>query len=270
MAILEAENVSYRYTVYRRGAALLAVGGVSLEIKPGEFLGIIGPNGSGKSTLLRLLSGSLKPDEGRVLFRDRPLSSLSGNLAARSMAFVPQNTRLDFPFTCREVVLMGRFPHLGWLGLESDSDLAVVDDVMRLTRTEYLSRRPVTDLSGGEQQRVILAQALAQGGEVLMLDEPTSHLDIASQQEMLDLLKSLNRNEGRTVIIVLHDLNMSALYCDRLIMLREGRVSASGTPAEVITQETIARVYGARTTVEINPRTGLPNVVLLPGHLSRS
>lgn len=269
MGILTAETVKYRYTVYRKGTSLLAVGGVSLDIVSGEFLGIIGPNGSGKSTLLKLLSGSLMPGEGKVLFQGKPLSSLPQSQVARSIAFVPQNTYLDFPFTCREIVLMGRFPHLGWLGLEDAAGLAIVDEVMRLTRTEYLARRPITDLSGGEQQRVILAQALAQDGEVLMLDEPTSHLDIASQLEILDLLKSLNSGQGRTIVVVLHDLNLAALYCDRLLLIREGLIAAAGTPAEVITEEIIAGVYGARTLVEKNPKTALPNVVLLPAHLSR-
>lgn len=267
MKTLSVEEVVFRYG-RKGGEGITALKGISLAIEKGEILGILGPNGSGKSTLLKVMSGAGKPDEGSVLLEGRHFSSYPRRELARRIAFVPQNLFLDFPFTCREVVLMGRFPYLGGLGLEREEDHRIAGETMRLTHTDHLAERAITDLSGGEQQRVILAQALAQQGDILMLDEPTSHLDIKFQLEILDLLKTLNRDRAYTIVLVLHDLNLAALYCDRIALLKEGLLHGLGSPSEQITEEAVREVYGARVRVERNPETGLPSVVPVPAHLS--
>lgn len=255
--VLEAEGLGFSYP---RRQVLKDVG---LRVAPGEFVGILGPNGAGKSTLLRLLCGILAPSQGRVCLQGKPLSSLSRRSVARTLAFVPQFPDLTFPFTCREVVSMGRFAHLGRLGLEGARDQEVVERVMELTNTREFAERPVTELSGGEQQRVILAQALAQEGEILLLDEPTSHLDIRYQVEVMDLLYRLNREQHMTVVLTIHQLDLAARYCGRMLLLDRGRVEADGPPAEVLTYQTIERVFHTPVLVEAHPHLGVPQITLL-------
>lgn len=255
--VLEAQGLGFSYP---RRQVLKEV---ALRVAPGEFVGILGPNGAGKSTLLRLLCGIIAPSQGQVRLQGRPLTSLSRRAVARTLAFVPQFPDLTFPFTCREVVSMGRFAHLGRFGLEGDRDQEVVEQVMELTNTREFADRPVTELSGGEQQRVILAQALAQEGEILLLDEPTSHLDIRYQVEVMDLLYRLNRERHMTVVLTIHQLDLAARYCARLLLLDRGRVEADGTPAGVLTYETIERVFHTPVLVEAHPHLGVPRITLL-------
>lgn len=235
---------------------------VSCAVGRGEFVGVIGPNGSGKSTLLRLMSALLRPWRGHVLVEGRSAESYGRRELGRLLGVVPQETMVTFPFSVTEMVLFGRTPHVGGFGFDRDSDLAAARRAMERTDTAHLARRAITELSGGERQRVILARALAQEPTILLLDEPAAFLDIRHEVEMYDLLRDLQR-EGMTVVSVLHDLNIAALYCDRLLLLHEGRVVRAGTAAEVITYPTLTEVYGTEVYVAMNDVTGCLNVLPL-------
>jgi iron complex transport system ATP-binding protein len=239
-----------------------ALADVSFSVRRGEMVGVIGPNGSGKSTLLRVLSGVLRPWQGQVEIGGRPLTSYRPRELSRLLAVVPQETTISFPFSVLEVVLLGRTPHVGGFRFESARDLAAARSAMARTQVAELAERSITELSGGERQRVILARALAQEPSILVLDEPSAFLDIRHQVETYDLLRDL-QGDGMTIVTVLHDLNLAALYCERLILLDGGRVTCVGTPAEVLTYPTLARVYGTEVYVAINDITQSLNVLPL-------
>ncbi|MEW6031373.1 MAG: ABC transporter ATP-binding protein [Bacillota bacterium] len=240
------------------------VSGVSLTVEAGEFVGLIGPNASGKSTLLKAVSRVLKPLGGRIELDGRDVwLDLTLRETARAVAVVPQDFPGGFPFTVEETVLMGRTPYVGRLRGEQPRDLARAREAMRATRTLDLAERPVSELAGGERQRVVLAKALAQEPRLLLLDEPTSHLDINHQVEILDLLLRLNRSQGITMVIVLHDLNLAAMYCDRLFLLRGGTLAAQGRAEEVLTTANLETVYGSRVLVGRHPVYGCPEITLL-------
>lgn len=254
---LRAESVTVGY------GAQPILKDVDLSVSRGEFLAVVGPNGSGKSTLVRTLTRSLAPTAGRVLLDGRDLRQLRPRDLARRLAVVAQETAVGFDFTAEEVVALGRTPHLAPFRSETPRDRAVVEEAMRRTNTLHLADRLITRLSGGERQRVMVARALAQEPQLLILDEPTAHLDIAHQIELLDLARRLNREEGLTVVAVLHDLNLAALYADRLYMLKEGRCWAEGGPAEVLTEANVLAVYGSRVKVIRHPVAGTPHLILL-------
>ncbi len=241
------------------GAAILD--GVSIQLGQSEFAGVIGPNGSGKTTLLRSMSRVLPPMSGSVTLGDRDIYSIPAREFARRVAVVPQDTLVAFDFTVMEIVLMGRSPRLGRFAVEGARDTEIAIESLERTGTAHLANRQINALSGGERQRVLVARALAQEPEVLLLDEPTSHLDISFQFEIMDLVKSLNRERGMTVLAVLHDLNLASQYCDRLILIGDGSVQADGPPDEVITADNIRRVYGAEVWVRRHPATSRPYVI---------
>jgi iron complex transport system ATP-binding protein len=247
---LEVDGITCSYD----GRAVLE--DVTLSVGPGEALGVLGPNGSGKTTLLRVLSGVLSPHRGTVLWDGRILLSFTPRQRARLVGVVPQTSRVDFEFTAFEVVLMGRSPRLDRFEVETEEDYRVVRQAMVATDCWHLEARPFTQLSGGEQQRVILARALAQEPRVLLLDEPTSHLDLRYQYEIMDLIDSLRRDRGLLVIAVFHDLNMAARYCDKALMLKESRIYAAGPIETVLTVENIAAVYEVEAVIDRPP--GLP------------
>ncbi len=237
--------------------------GLSLRIVSGDFIGIIGPNGSGKSSFLKALSRALKPRKGTVLLCEDDLYDMSQRRAAQQLAVVPQETSIGFGFTSLEVVLMGRSPHLGRLQGAGPRDLELARRAMELSNTWHLADRPVTELSGGERQRVIIAQALAQTPRLLLLDEPTQHLDVRHQLALLRTLREMCA-DGLAVILVMHDMNLAAQYCDELIMIRKGREFARGTPAEVLTSANLQEVFGVSAIVTEHPATGRPSVMMLP------
>jgi len=243
--------------------------GLSFEVREGEILGIIGPNGSGKTTILRILSRVLIPQEGEVYIRGKNLLELEQKEIAQIIGVVPQDTYFPFPFTVGEVVLMGRSPWLSGFGFESSEDLQIASQAMALTNTLSFSSRLIFELSGGERQRTIIARALAQQPQIMLLDEPTVYLDIGHQIEIYDLIKKLNAEKKLTLIIVSHDLNLASEYCDCLILLDAGRIYKMGTPKEVITEENLSRVYQSKVLVEENPVTGAPRVTLLSKLMSR-
>lgn len=240
--------------------------GFSLRVGPGEWLGILGPNGSGKTTLLRAISGYLPARAGHVLIEGRPLAAYSSSERARRMAAVGADLPLDVPLRVVEYVALGRTPHLGGWGREGPRDWRAVGEAMERAGVAALAERPITRLSAGERQKVMIARALAQEPRILLVDEPTSHLDIRHQMEIMDLFADLRDRLGLTLIAVLHDINLASLYCDRLVLLREGRVFAAGEPARVITAECIRQVYGCDVLVHPHPTAGVPQVMLMrPG-----
>jgi iron complex transport system ATP-binding protein len=255
--IVRLEEVSFAY----RDRPVLER--ISLQVERGERFGLLGPTGSGKSTLVRLLSRVLHPASGRILLHGRPLASYAPREVARRVAVVPQETALDFPFSVLEVVLMGRAPHLGGFAFEGERDLAAAEDAMARTGITDLAGRFFHELSGGEKQRVVIARALAQEPEVLLLDEPTTFLDIRHVVETFELLSTLSRERGITLIAVLHDLNLAALYLERLAFLKHGRLHACGDPETVLTYRTIREVYETDVYVHRNDLTDKLNVLPL-------
>ena len=239
---------------------------ISLEVRAGEFLGIIGPNGSGKSTMLRAMSSVLKPSAGSIHLDGRELRSFPGRELARRLAVVPQDSPVAFEFTVLEVVLMGRSPHLGRFKPETGRDLEIAMDALKRTNLIHLADRRIGALSGGERQRAMIARALAQDTDILFLDEPTAHLDINYQVEILQLARRENVENGKTVVVVLHDLNLAAEFCDRLVMLKNGEIFAAGTPEDVITAQNVQRVYGAAVWVKKHPTSGKPYVLSMGSH----
>lgn len=237
---------------------------INLSVKAGEMVGLLGPNGSGKTTLIKLASGILKPTRGEIRLDGNNLSRLSRRFIASNVAVVPQQFHIPFAFTASEVVMLGRTPFFRALADESETDRQVVDNSLELVGISELVERRFDELSGGERQKVILAMALAQQPKLLLLDEPTVHLDIAHQMEMLELVRELNIERGLTVVAAMHDLNLASLYFDRLILLKAGRVWADGTPQEVLTEAGISEVFAASVRVETHPLTGVPHIVIMP------
>jgi iron complex transport system ATP-binding protein len=236
---------------------------VSFQVRKGEFVGVIGPNGSGKSTLLKILYRLLTPQRGEVLFELLSIKKMSRKEIARKIAVVAQEIYPAFPFRVIEMVLMGRSPYLGHLMFESQRDLEIARKAMAWTEILPLADRSIDELSGGERKRVFIARALAQEPEVILLDEPTANLDIHHQAEFLDLILSLNREKGLTILMASHDLNLASEYCDRLIFLQNGKIYKMGSPEEVMTRENIEKVYGCEVWVDRNPISGAPRVSLL-------
>ena len=240
---------------------VLALRDVTLAVAAGDFLGVLGPNGCGKTTLLRVLRGTLRPRSGHVQLDGRDLRAIDARELARRMAYLPQDLAIELDFTVREMALMGRSPHVSRFVRESAADRHVAEHAMKLADVHHLADRPVTALSGGERQRALIAMCLAQEPKILLLDEPTNHLDLSHQLSILDLIARLNR-DNLAVVAVFHDLNLAAEYCGRLVLMQNGRIAASGTPAEVITEEAIRQVYGVQAVVEPNCVSRRPHVVL--------
>ncbi len=255
--LIRVDQVSFAY------AAIEAVKDLSFSVAKGEVFGLLGPNGSGKSTVVRLLSRVLTPRSGCVSLASRDLETYSREELARQVAVVPQETAIELPFSVLEVVLMGRSPHLGRFGFERPEDLSIARRAMEQTGVYDLATREIHELSGGERQRVILARALAQEPRVLLLDEPTAFLDIKHQVEVYDLVKTLSRQNGLTVVAILHDLNLAALYCDRLALLKSGRLFCLGTPEQVLTYTNIKAVYETEVYIGLNDITGKVHILPL-------
>jgi iron complex transport system ATP-binding protein len=254
-ATLEARQVTFSFN----GTPVLDR--VDLCLEPGRMVGVIGPNGAGKSTLVRLLSRLLVPAGGSVRLNGHGLAHWRPAELARVLAVVPQDPELPPAFTAWEMVLMGRTPYLGWMGQESERDRAIVRQAMEETGVYHLAHRLISQLSGGERQRVVVARALAQQPQVLLLDEPTAHLDINHQVETLSLIARLVRERDLAALAIFHDLNLAAQYCDELVLLNVGRVEARGTPAQVLTPALLKRVYGTEVVVIPHPQNGLPTVL---------
>jgi len=236
---------------------------VSLNIQSGEFFFLAGPNGSGKTTLLKLLDGLIKPGRGEIYLDGKDLSFMKRKEIARRVAFVSQDHELPFAFTVEETVLMGRYPYLGILGIEGKRDFEIAEDAMRATGVLKFRDRIVSDLSGGEKQRVVIARALTQRPEMLLLDEPTAHLDLSASVEIMELLKNLQKSRGLTIVIASHDLNLGVRYADRIAFLFQGSKIAEGKPEEVLTEGLLKHVYGEGFRIIYEPSSSIP--IIVPG-----
>lgn len=237
---------------------------IEVELATGGLIGLIGPNGSGKTTLLKVLSGFLEPERGWVRLNGRDLNTMSREEIAHHIAMVSQELHMPFAFTAWEMVMMGRTAHISRLRGETEQDRQVIEEKMSLTNTLQFADRVFNELSGGEQQRVIVAMALAQEPSILLLDEPTVHLDIRAQIEVLELIRMLNRQTGLVVMAAMHDLNLAALYFDKIILLHTGRMVAQGTPQEVLEEGHIQHVFETNVIVERHPIVQAPLVIMLP------
>jgi len=238
---------------------------IAFSIEEGERVGLLGPNGSGKTTLLKLACGLLRPCQGQVRLDEGDLRQMSRRAVARKVAVVPQHFEMPFAFTVEQMVALGRTPFIGRFSSEGPVDREAIERALTATNIASLASRLFNELSGGERQKVILAMALAQDPELLILDEPTVHLDINHQVEIFDLVKRLNEEKGLTIIAALHDLNQAAIYFDRLIILKEGRLVADGPPRSVLTREMVKDVFGITVQIHPHPTLGKPQVVPLPG-----
>jgi iron complex transport system ATP-binding protein len=259
VSLIEAKKLKFRY---QRD---WVIKDLNVRIKSGESVAIIGPNGSGKTTLLKLLSGILRAEAGDVKLSGRSISKMSRREISRSMALVSQEGFNQFPFVVEDVVLMGRAPYLRGFALEGEKDHEIAMWAMELTDIVPISDRMINEISGGERQRAYIARALAQDTSLLLLDEPTAHLDINHQIALAELLRELNSKYKKTIISVTHDINLASYFFDRVILLSSGSVFKDGAPKDVITEDVISEVYRANVLVDINPAVKRPRITLLGG-----
>jgi iron complex transport system ATP-binding protein len=264
----QVRSLRFHYHPLSRGVDNWVLDGLTFDIEAGEILGIVGPNGSGKTSLLKLLAKVLRPNAGDIDLFGHDLGAMPQVEVARTVAFVPQESPQVFAFTVMETVLMGRYPHLRgakWsagFGWESVEDVLIAEQAMQSTDLTHLASRSVMDLSGGERQRCMIARALAQAPQVLLLDEPTAFLDLQHQIEICAIVRRLKEERGLTVVLVSHDLNLASQYCDRILMLKAGALFRLGPPYEVIGVDILRAVYGCDVLVDRHPESGVPRVTM--------
>lgn len=249
MYALEIKDLEFGYNEN------LVIKGVSFNIEKGKFVSIIGPNGSGKSTLLKTINHLYNPTKGSILVDGININDMKKRDLAKKIALVPQDTVVDYDFTVEEIVLMGRHPYKSRFQKEDEGDYKVINESLEMTNTLKLKKRLITEISGGERQRVIIAKALAQKPSIILLDEPTSHLDINHQMDILNLLKRLNKEHGTTIILVIHDINLAARYSDEIILIDKGKISDMGKPEDIITSDNIENIYNLKVAIEKNKYT---------------
>ncbi|MDR2426713.1 MAG: ABC transporter ATP-binding protein [Endomicrobium sp.] len=234
---------------------------INCIVEKGSFSGIIGRNGAGKSTLLKVLCGQLKPFYGEVFLNGKDVYSISKKVLSKAISFMPQSVDMNFPFTVKEFVMFGRYPYMNIFKIPSQKDYAVVNKVLKFTNIETFSERYVDELSGGEKQKVLIAQTIVQETDIMVFDEPASHLDMGNQADILCLLKMLNKKYGKTIVITLHDLNAAGEFCDNLILMEDGNIRNSGTVQKVLNYKDIEEVYKTTVVVKTNPMSGKPYVI---------
>ncbi len=237
---------------------------LNLDFKQGEFVSILGPNGSGKSTLLKLIAGNLKPQKGAINFNGNEYKKIKIKDLAKLIAFVPQSSNPVFQFSIFEIVMMGRTPYLNMFGFENEDDVKIVNEALELVELTHLKDHGINEVSGGEAQRAFIARAIVQQPKVILLDEPSSHLDIKHQLSIFNLIKKLNKEKGLTVILVSHDLNLSGLYSDRIILMKQGKIFFDGNVILSLTEENIRSVFGVDSKVKINENNYSVNVTIKP------
>ena len=251
-------NLSYAYGSQR------VLQDLCFSIPQGQIFTIIGPNGAGKTTLIKLMAGIIKRQSGRIDVLQKSIGSYSQKKLAQVLAYVPQGLPVGFPFTTEETVLLGRAPHQKVLGLASEDDLEIVRQTMTFTEVDHLAKRKLDQLSGGEQQRVLIARALCQQPQVILLDEPTASLDLSHQIRIMDLMEKLKAEKGVTVVMVSHDVNLAAMYGDQVLLLKAGEIVCMGTPHAVLNFKTLEDTYNCKLLVDHSPLGNLPRVTLVP------
>jgi len=251
--MLEAEDIYFSYKQP-------VLNGISVAVRKSELLAILGPNGSGKSTLVQILAGLLRPERGTVKLNGRLMAQYRRNELARLIAYVAQDVAVHFPMTVMEFVLQGRFAHVNGFGFEKPSDIAIAEKALQLTDTLQLAARRTSEVSGGERQRVILARALAQEPEILLLDEPTANLDISYQVSALKLIKGLVRTNNLAAVVITHEINLAAEFADRVLLLKNGEAAAYGRPDEILTEKNLSDLFGTKLLVDTNPFSGAPRI----------
>jgi iron complex transport system ATP-binding protein len=256
MNILDIENLKFSY------GDNIVLKNVTMKVGPSEFIGIIGPNGAGKSTLLKLIDGIYLHTDGKIKIHNDPIELMPRKILAQQIAYLPQEVDLTFAYTVEDIVKMGRFPHLQGIRLYSDKDAKVVQEVMDLLDINQFCSRSIHELSGGEKQRVMIASALAQEPNILLLDEPTSALDLHHQIEIYQILKNLQKNSQLTVIVVTHDINLAAQFCERMILINKGEIITDGAPNEVLKFQILQDIFGVKVYIDINPMTN--SLYILP------
>lgn len=252
------ENLSHAY------GSQFVLRNLSFAVPQGEMFIVIGPNGAGKTTLIKLMVAILKIQAGQIEIMQTPIGSYSQKRLAKALAYVPQGLPVGFPFTVEETVLLGRAPHQKVLGLASENDLAIAQQAMAFTEVTHLARRKLDQISGGEQQRVLIARALCQQPQVILLDEPTASLDLSHQIRIMDLMENLKTERGVTVVMVSHDVNLAAMYGDQLLLLKAGEIVCMGSPDAVLNFQTLEETYGCKLLVDTSPLGNLPRVTLVP------
>ena len=256
--ILDIKNISLEY----RNKLILH--DISFAVSKGEFFVIIGPNGAGKTSLLKIIAGLEKNQQGSVTVRDKDIRDYNRKNLSQILAIVPQQIEVGFPFTVADTVIMGRSPHLGILGMEGKNDFHIAEETMKFTEVSHLAERKLFQLSGGELQRVIIARAICQQPEIILLDEPTTALDPAHQLKIMDLMEKFRREHGTTIIMVSHDLNLASMYGDRLLLLKDGRVIKTGDPKSVLNKHLLEDSYGCRMQVDESPVGHVVRVTPIP------
>jgi len=264
MYILDINNISL---IYRN---ISVIKNISFKVKMGEFFVIIGPNGAGKTSLLKIIAGLVKFDQGQVNINGRNIKSYTRRNLSQILAIVPQQIEIGFPFSVEETVIMGRTPHLGILGMEGQNDYDIAREAMEFTETAHLAERKLHQLSGGELQRVIIARAICQQPEIILLDEPTTGLDPAHQLKIMDLMEKFRKERGTTIIMVSHDLNLASMYGDRLLLLKGGRVVKTGESRSVLERELLESSYGCSIQVDESPVGQVVRVTPVPAKFKSS
>ena len=259
MTVLSIEDLSAGYD---RG---LIISGISLSVPKGTFLGVLGPNGAGKTTLFKVIGRLVRPFSGVVRYAGIDITDITRREYARRVAVIPQFQHILPPYTVEEFVRLGRYPHVKRFSPLKRTDHKITQEILDLLHLGEQRNKRITALSGGELQRVFLAQGLAQKPSLILMDEPTSHLDITHQIKILDIVKTLSVKDGLTVLIILHDLNLAGAYCDRIVFMKGGKISAQGTPEQVLTEKNIEKVYGTRVVVKQDPVGSKPHIFFIPG-----
>lgn len=253
--MIKIKNLSCGYN------KIAVVDNISIDINKGSFIGIIGKNGAGKTTLLKSMSGLLKPYSGNIFIDETDIYKMNRNLLAKKLSFLPQNMPIDFPFIVKDFIMFGRFPHMNFFKYALKEDYKKIEEIMDFTGTKEFAERSILELSGGERQKVLIAQTLAQETDIIAFDEPTSHLDIGSQSSIFRLLRILNKEREKTIITTIHDLNAAGEFCSNLILMDKGTIFKSGTPTEVLNYKDIETVYNTTVVVKTNPVSNKPVVI---------
>lgn len=262
MNLIQVKNIDFSYS--KNPESTFFLNDISLSIKAGEFITILGPNGSGKSTLLKLLGGSLYPNNGDILLKEKSYSDFAPKELAKNIAFVPQFNYSVFPFSVNEIVMMGRTPYLNLLGYENKEDIEIVDEALEIVGISDLKNKGIHEISGGESQRAFIARALAQKPKIILLDEPSAHLDIKHQISIFNILKERNEQEGLTIVSVSHDLNLTGHYSHRTLLMQEGTVLFDDRTSNILTEENIKKVFDVKASVVYDSKSNATRVYIEP------